>query len=185
MKTFIITLSLFLVTSAFSQSINNTLGTGGVFRIKDASSNFFTLSQSTGEVNILNSLRLENTVSPTIGVMYKGSNRFLHNFGNRNTFLGTSSGNFTMTTSEFNTGVGFSSLISLTTGDNNSAFGYQSLNSNSTGSNNTAIGYNSMFSTTSANYNSAFGYQSLFSNTTGSNNTAIGSQTLSGKHFRF
>ncbi|MBK8381459.1 MAG: hypothetical protein IPL16_06090 [Ignavibacteria bacterium] len=76
MKTFIITLSLFLVTSAFSQSINNTLGTGGVFRIKDASANFFTLSQSTGEVNILNSLRLENTVSPTIGVMYKGSNRF-------------------------------------------------------------------------------------------------------------
>ncbi len=97
MKTLLIAISCFISTSAFSQekstdappplptgNIINTLGTGGVFSIKDAASDYFTLSQSTGEVNILKSLRLENTTSSSIGIIFKGTDRFLHNYGTNN-----------------------------------------------------------------------------------------------------
>ena len=161
-----------------SQNITNTLGTNGVFTIKDALTNYFTLSQSTGEVNILRSLRLENTTNSTTGVIYKGSERFLHNYGygSANTFLGINSGNFTMT-GALNTALGYNSLPGNTTGNQNTAVGYQSLFGNTTGSYNTAIGRQSLFAGNSGNYNTAIGWLSMY-NTTGNNNTALGSSTL-------
>ncbi|MBK7160922.1 MAG: hypothetical protein IPH77_20855 [Ignavibacteria bacterium] len=51
------------------------------------------LSQSTGQVNILRSLKLENTANSNTGVMYKGIDWFLHNYGTNNIFLGAISGN--------------------------------------------------------------------------------------------
>ena len=96
MKTILLAICFFISATVFSQSITNTLGTSGIFSIKDASTNFLTLTQSTGQVNILNSLRLENTTSSTLGVLLKGTDRFLHNFGAGNTFLGIDAGNFTL-----------------------------------------------------------------------------------------
>jgi trimeric autotransporter adhesin len=162
----------------FSQSITNTLGTGGVFTIKDASTNFLTLSQSTGEVNILKSLRLENTINSTSGVIYKGTERFLHNygFGSANTFLGINSGNFTMT-GGLNTGLGYYSLTANTSGSQNTAIGYQSLIANTSGSYNTAVGRQSLNTNSTGNYNTAIGWLSLFGST-GNNNTAVGSSSL-------
>ena len=66
-------LFLIFATTVYSQSITNTLGTNGIFTIKDASNNYLTLTQSTGQVNILRSLRLENTSGSTIVVMFKGA----------------------------------------------------------------------------------------------------------------
>ncbi len=171
-------LSLWLIASiSNAQDITNTLGTNGVFKIKDGSSDYLTLSQSTGEVNILKTLRLENTTSPTTGVIFKGADRFLHNYGANNTFIGINSGNFTMTGSN-NTANGVQSLYSNTTGYNNTALGFQSILSSSSGYENTAIGVNSLYSTTTGYQNTALGVQSLFSNSSGYWNTALGLNSL-------
>src|SRR5258706_8750833 len=117
------TLTFFILLSSgmlFSQNITNTLGTNGLFYIKNSSTNYFTLTQSTGQVNILNTLRLEPTTSSTVGVLYNGTSRFMHNYGNNNIFLGVNSGNFTMS--------GTSSEAS-----NNAGFGGYTLQNNTTG----------------------------------------------------
>ena len=101
--------NLLICNIIYSQSINLTLGSGGVFTLKDASTNYFSLSQSTGQVNILNTLRLENTSNSNTGIIFKGTNRFIHNYGPLNTFFGLNSGNLTMT-GDNNTGVGINSL---------------------------------------------------------------------------
>ena len=157
-------------------SITNTLGASGLFTIKDASNNYFTLSQSTGQVNILRTLRLENTSSSTVGVIFKGADRFLHNYGTENTFMGINSGNFTMTGIK-NLAFGGYSLNSNTTGNFNLAIGGYSLNSNTTGDGNIALGYESMYDNSTGLYNIAVGYQALWSNN-GDNNTALGTQSL-------
>jgi hypothetical protein len=134
----LVTFSLMFASTVFSQgSITNTLGTGGIFTIKDVSNDYLTLNQSTGQVNILRTLRLENTTSSSLGILFKGADRFLHNYGTNNTFLGVNSGNFTMT-GNYNTAVGSQSLYSITTGRENTAVGMYSLYSNTTGFENTA-----------------------------------------------
>jgi len=177
-KITLLTLLILIYANAFSQNnINTTLGTGGIFTIKDLSNNYFTLSQSTGQVNILNTLRLENTSNSTTGIIFKGADRFIHNYGTQNTFMGINSGNFTMTGYQ-NTAVGYQSLNANTLGIWNTAVGYQSLNANTTGSGNTAVGLNSLVSNTTGFLNTAVGLSSLYSNTTGYQNTAVGYQSL-------
>ena len=179
LKHFIISVMLliFSAASVYSQSITNTLGTNGLFSIKDADNIYLTLTQTTGQVNILRSLRLENTTSSTLGVMFKGADRFLHNYGVINTFLGVSSGNFTMTGTG-NSGLGVNSLTSNTTGNNNTALGFSSLGYNATGSDNTAVGKYSLVFNSTGNENTAIGTQSLYYNNTGSKNTALGNDAM-------
>ena len=70
---------LFLVLTSWNQiysqsgSINNTLGSGGSFVIKDASTTFLTLDQANGYLNLSKSLTLLETSGATVGVIYKGS----------------------------------------------------------------------------------------------------------------
>jgi len=175
MKTLLISISFLISTSVFSQNIVNTLGTSGIFSIKDASSNYLTLTQSNGQVNILRNLRLENTTGSGLGVLFKGNERFMHNYGSLNMFIGVNSGNFSMTTDPgLNTGIGHSTLMNLSNGVYNTALGFKALFSNTAGSNNDAVGVNSLFNNTSGNSNIALGNRSLFNNTTGDHNIAIG-----------
>jgi len=191
MKKFISFFLFFFITSlVYSQNdITNTLGTSGVFYVKDASTNYLTLTQSTGEVNILKGLRLEVTGnSSTTGVIFKGTRSFIHDFqptgaNGYNTFIGIYSGNFSMPTStgfysSFNTGVGTSTLSSLTTGYHNTALGFHSLFANTTGYYNIAFGSYSLSENITGTENTAFGFQSLNLNTTGTQNTASGSRAL-------
>ena len=196
MKTnhFLVTIVVFITfaTSTFLYSqnnITNTLGTNGVFSIKDANAEYLTINQSTGEVNILNGLRLQETGNSSItGVIFRGASRFIHDFRptgapGYNTFIGSNSGNFTMSYSASNdasnnTGVGYSTLSGLTTGWGNTAFGSSSLANNTTGNHNTALGGNSLFSNTTGITNTALGFNSLYSNTTGDYNTALGTKSL-------
>ena len=184
MKIFIKFILFFFITSLiYSQSnITNTLGTGGVFTIKDGSTTFFTLSQSDGHIT------LPVTTSPSLGVIFKGSNRFIHDFkpagaDGYNTFVGVVAGNFTMTHSSGNdasdnTGIGNAALLSLTTGFSNTALGSGSLFNNTTGNSNTAAGDKSLFSNTTGTENTAYGTYSLYSNTNGYTNTALGFASL-------
>jgi len=194
-----------LMTSMYGQNITNTLGSGGSFVVKDGSTTFLSLSQADGNVSVNNTLTLPVTTASTLGVIFKDGLRFVHDFqaagtAGCNTFIGTNSGNFTMSGSgadaSYNTGVGRASLAGLTagygnsalgyaslsqttTGNYNSAFGYFSLIFNTTGSSNSAFGASSLDLNTTGNNNSAFGYQSLHANTTGSSNSAFGPSSLS------
>lgn len=178
-------LLFFIASAIYSQNITNTLGAGGVYYIKDASTNFYTLTQTTGTVNILKGLRLEATGnSSTTGVIFKGTDRFIHNFAAAgafgfNTFMGINSSNFTLgVDASYNTSFGHSSLTSLTDGQSNSAFGYGSLYTNSAGLQNSGFGDRSLYSNTTGNYNSAFGYYSLYLNSDGNDNSAFGNSSL-------
>jgi len=191
MKTIIILITLVILsTGILSQNINGKLGTGGQFILRDTSNTFLTVPQSTGYLNLNRSLVLPNTTGSTIGIIYKGAERLLHDYGTNNLFLGINAGNFTMTglgnlvfgnnaldnntTGIFNTSFGVQSLTDNTTGDNNTALGYQTLAGNISGDNNTAGGHLSLSSNTSGVGNTAFGFRSLLGNTTGTNNIAIG-----------
>ena len=191
MKTIIILITLVILsTGILSQNINGKLGTGGQFILRDTSNTFLTVPQSTGYLNLNRSLVLPNTTGSTIGVIYKGAERLLHDYGTNNLFLGINDGNFTMsglgnlvfgnnaldnnTTGIYNTSFGVQSLTDNTTGDNNTALGYQTLAGNISGDNNTAGGHLSLSSNTSGVGNTAFGFRSLLGNTTGTNNIAIG-----------
>lgn len=179
MKTFFVLIFItFVCIPAFSQNITNTIAINGTFTIKDGTTNFFTLTQSNGLVNIFRNLRLEHTTASNIGVITKSGIPFLHDFGGAtNTFLGGNSGNFTLTGS-FNTGVGYNTLVTLSTGHDNCAFGVGALFYNNTGFDNCAFGIYSLRSNTTGYFNTAFGYQSLYHNTTGSLNTAFGDNAL-------
>ena len=128
-----------------------------------------------------------------MGIIFKGADRFIHNYGTENIFLGINAGNFTMmgyqntsfgnfslnvNTAGFeNTAEGNYSLRSNTLGNRNTSVGYASLYTNIMGNHNTALGNSSLFSNTGS-FNTAVGSSSLFGNTTGSNNTAVGYQSL-------
>jgi hypothetical protein len=173
----VLALSIAVTSGVFAQNITNILGTNGTFTIKSSSSSFFTLSQSNGEVNISKTLRLETTTGTNTGVLYMGSDKFLHNFGLACTYLGANSGN-SFGGGILNTTAGHSTLFFNSTGSANAVLGYISLPLNSTGSSNSAFGYVSMFFNTEGNYNSAFGSTSLVNNSLGILNSAFGDSAL-------
>jgi hypothetical protein len=208
MKTKIFAAALFFLFASvqFAQHIVNTLGVSGQFTIKDASTTYFTLSQSTGNLSLLRGISLSQTTSSTTGIIFKNGVSFIHNYApsgaeGSNTFAGINSGNFTLgggssVEGSYNTAFGTGTLSSNTTGYQNSALGVSSLKLNTAGTNNTAIGFNSqpvnttgelntsvgaytLYSNITGSGNSAFGVSSMLQNTTGSNNSAFGYGSLS------
>lgn len=200
---------IFLIGTVVSnaQDITNTLAPNGNFKIKDGSTDYLSLTQTTGNLTLFRNLELGGVGNSTsiIGVITKNGERFIHNYlapnsSGLNTFIGTNSGNFTMGGSlsnegSYNTAVGVSTLTSLTTGYSNcafglatlrfnttgyynSAFGNAALNINSSGYNNSAFGFGAMQSNAYGNSNSAFGISALRLNSSGNNNTAFGDNSL-------
>ncbi|MFA6790578.1 MAG: hypothetical protein WCR65_03305, partial [Parcubacteria group bacterium] len=140
-------------------------------------------------------INLENTFSSSTGIIFKDTNRFIHNFQHPtgdtaipdgyNTFVGVGTGNFTMgitaTSNEHgsrNTAFGYNNLRLNTTGYRNTAIGTNSLQANTTGYRNTAIGGTSLYNNTTGYFNTAGGEYSLPFNTTGNYNTAYGAHSL-------
>ncbi len=132
------------------------------------------------------------TFADQSGIVYKGADRFIHNFNyglngggittlGNNTFTGVNSGNFTMGSTaiatyqgSYNTGSGVSTLPAVTTGYHNTALGYQALLSDTTGYGNTAVGSQSLNSTNTGAGNAAIGQLALRYNQSGNNNIGIG-----------
>lgn len=169
-------------------SFLNNLGSGGSFVVKDSSTTFLNLDQANGYLNLTKYLKLSETSGTAVGVIYKGSNRFIHNYApsgvrGRNTFIGINSGNFSMSGGDSwnasdNTAFGHETLKDLTDGYQNSAFGSAALYSNTSGYNNSAFGEEALFANTDGNSNSALGLRALWQNTSGNNNSAFGSSAL-------
>ena len=124
--------------------------------------NTFTATQT-----ISGNVALPNTTSASSGVIMLGGNRFLHNFGTLNTFVGQNAGNFTTTGGGNNTAVGASALAANTNGNLNTATGYQALFSNTAGFENSASGVQALYANAGGSNNTATGYQALFTNNGG------------------
>ncbi len=114
----------------------------------------------------------------TIGYISFGGNKYIHDFGTLNTFIGQSSGNFTLAGAAGNVGVGYLTLTSLTTGGSNVAMGIGALNSIDSGNNNVAIGATAMQAGDDASNSVAIGYQALNVLDAADDNVAIGSGAM-------
>ena len=117
------------------------------------------------------------TTTSTVGQITINAARFMHAYGTQNVFLGSETGNFTLTASRC-TAAGYQALTALTSSDNNTAFGWQALSDVTAGAaNNTAIGTSSMNSSSTCNDNVAVGATSLYQ-VSGDANTAVGTAAL-------
>jgi len=112
----------------------------------------------------------------TEGVIEFNGTRYAHVFGTNNFFVGSGSGNGTMTTATNNLCLGRLSLAQLTTGDYNAAFGDAALWKVESGSYNVAFGGSALKFQETGSYNCAFGRSALATATSGAYNTAVGDQ---------
>jgi hypothetical protein len=122
-------------------------------------------------------INLLNSTSSSVGNIVKGGATFLHNFGTSNIFLGTSTGNFTLSSAQNNVGIGRLALTALTTGSNNLIMGVLAGIALTTGSTNCAFGYESLAALTVGSSNTAIGafaLENLGTSPANTNNTAIG-----------
>ena len=129
-----------------------------------------------GDTKVTGNFYLPATTATT-GIIKSGANRFIHNYGTKNTFVGVNAGNLAIA-GEGNSAMGYGVLTSNTAGNCNSAIGVDALSSNTTGSDNSAMGINALTSNTSGNWNSAVGVSALCYNTEGSENSAMGTNAL-------
>ena len=141
--------------------------TAGAIVSRDGSGSF-----SAGTITLDGYLALPNTTSST-GMILLGGNSFLHNSGDRNTFVGGNAGNLTMAAG-LNSGVGHGALSSNAGGSANSAFGESALFSNTSGIDNAAVGQAALHDNTIGGNNSALGRLALTHNTSGWGNSAVG-----------
>ena len=145
----------------------------------------------TQELDLIGEMKLENTTNANTGIIYKGANKFIHNFkhptGNtaipdgRNIFIGDA-GNFTMGSTAIytfegsdNVGIGDDTLRENSTGYDNIAIGTRSLYLNTIGESNIAVGRNVLAWNSTGVYNTAVGVLALQYSTTTGHNIAIGS----------
>ena len=138
---------------------------------KLAGGNLFTGTQT------LNSghLDLDASTSAT-GTIRKGGRLFLHNFGDRNTFLGEQAGNLSLT-GDSNTALGFNALTRNTTGVGNTAQGSSALINNMIGGDNVALGQNAGANLTTGSNNIYLG-ANVLGNTGDKNSIYLGLQGL-------
>lgn len=137
------------------------------------------------------------TTGTTTGVIYKGGNRFIHNFNygyngtvttdGFNTFVGVLAGNFTMGStainnyeSSTNTGIGYQALLNLTRGYDNTSVGQGAGINITSGYSNTVVGARALYQTTFGYSNVAIGSSALYSNSLGTHNIGIGYASLYG-----
>jgi len=130
------------------------------------------LAADAQDLEVPGNLMMVNSTE-TAGNIVKNGVPFIHNFGFRNTFLGTNAGNLTMT-GGLNTANGDLALSSNTSGYENTAAGVNALRGNTTGGANTATGFSALQNNTVGGSNTATGEAAMLVNTTGSGNTATG-----------
>ena len=153
------------------------------------------LSATPGELNVEQKLVLADTTTSVLGVVYKNTYPFLHNFHHptggavavlgRNTFVGEDSGNFIMGQASVRerdgshtTGVGYHTLMNQTEGYRNTALGSDCMVALITGYNNVGIGWESLLGVVNGGNNTALGVQTLESCISGVLNLAMGSFAL-------
>lgn len=112
----------------------------------------------------------------TQGVITLGGNRWVHNLGTNNSFVGESSGNMALTvgTTTDNTAVGYHTMMAIDGALRNVGVGSTALVALTDGDDNTAIGSSALVLATTGSKNTAVGSSALSAITTGTDNIAIG-----------
>ena len=131
-----------------------------------------------GDTLSTNSLEIPVTASATVGCITQAGTAIFHTFpgsgSGNNLFVGAAAGNFTLTSSAINIGIGNTALNALTTGSFNLGFGVGAGTSITGGGSNVCIGVNSGLRLQSGSGNFAMGTSALEFLVAGSNNVAIG-----------
>lgn len=161
--------------------LNNTISVGDLVNVTGADA----ITVSTGDVTISNgrlNLAVTNAAG-TIGMITSSGNRFIHNFGTANTFVGFLAGNTTLTVGSAtnNTTLGILSGTAITTASGSVFVGGAAGLRVTTGNDNTAVGSNSMAASgvagvTTGGQNTALGNDTLWQIDSGSRNLALGNQ---------
>ena len=144
-----------------------------------------TKSTPARQLDMSGSIKLEQSTTSDIGVVYKDSERFIHDYkasgaNGSNTFVGQLAGNFTASTggvatnASYNTGLGSYALQLLTQGHSNTATGFLAGYALTTGYQNVLIGRQAGQDATSGFNNVVLGYLAGVSLTTGSGNVLVG-----------
>jgi len=185
------TVAISISDSCFSSHIS---GTAQNVEVADDGDGTVTLFLS-DTISINQDIVLTDTtfVSP-YGIIYKGTDTFIHdfNYGDNgtvttvgyNTFIGVGAGNLTMGQnatawfhSSYNVGIGWGALTANDNGYGNLAVGSSALYKNTNGTNNVAIGANAILNNLTGGNNVGIGHSAL-KNSTGSNNVGIGQASL-------
>jgi Chaperone of endosialidase len=173
------TVDVFNIGTSWSGS-NTAVATGGAaqFDIFVSTANSEVVVDVLGYFSpaLIDNITLVDSTAST-GNILKGADRFIHNAGTNNTFVGVNSGNFTMT-GDSNAALGSNALTNNATGSSNTAEGVNALESNSTGDRNTATGFAALQNNFSGTGNTAIGVLALRGNANGSYNVAIGNEAL-------
>lgn len=125
-----------------------------------------------GSITTAGNLNLPTT-SATAGIININAVRYLHAYGTANTYLGESSGNFSLTGAD-NVAVGQHTAAALTDGKENVAVGTLALNKLTGGDYNVGVGHEALSTVTIGNSNTAIGWQALRAQTNSSYNVALG-----------
>lgn len=148
--------------------------------------------------NVQNVTIQKNFIIPAttsaVGAIFQGANKVFHSYGTRNLFVGVTSGNVTLTstdTAAFGNGTltgltsgvancafGQGSLVATQDGNRNCGFGKDTLKANISGSGHCAFGHESLLSNATGGINSGFGFSTLRQNATGVGNSAFGGSCL-------
>ncbi len=125
-------------------------------------------------LDLTGSLELEPTTSSTTGVIYKGADRFIHDYGTDNLSLGKNAGNFATTGAGRNVFIGKQSGMSITSGFYNVFVGGNTGDATTSGTYNTFVGESSGSNNTIGNWNTFIGEGCGFASTAGVGNVYIG-----------
>ncbi len=148
-------------------------------------------------LDIVGSVELEVTRSNSTGIIFKGGDRFIHDFHSLldgggafpvgdNLYIGLGAGNFfdnqatQAWESSRNIGIGKISLQGVTTGFSNVGIGASTLMFLTQGNNNFALGYSSNQRNRTGNRNIGIGALSIYYNRDGDYNIGIGGDALKG-----
>lgn len=147
-------------------------------------------AQGSRQLSLTKSIGLAPTTADDVGVIYKGAQRFLHDFvpagaNGGNVFVGDRAGNFTMALGgsganrcSRNTAIGKDAMLGATKAYDNTAVGNSALVAVTEGSGNVAIGVNAGLAITTAFDNLCLGTGSLRTLISGAGNVAVGANAL-------
>lgn len=176
-------------TQFTTDDANVVTPTAGNVNLHGGSNINTTGSGDTATFNLDNNVTISGTYTTTggnvvlpattasAGILKINSANFLHAYGTRNTFVGTVSGDTTLTGAD-NTGIGDSALGFLTSGAGNTAVGSESGLSLSSGFSNVAVGNLALNSETTGNAQTAIGTSALENILGGTSNVAVGCYSL-------
>jgi hypothetical protein len=161
------------IANTITIAINNTITLGNLVNVTGADA----LTLTTGDATITagNINMTDTNAAGTIGIINYSGDRFIHNYGIRNTFVGSLAGNTTLgVLAADNVGIGYSALSNLTNGLDNTGVGWRALGGVTTGDNNTGIGYGVLLELATGISNTVLGWRAGAHLVAGSSNTLLG-----------